>query len=121
MEHEKRALDFRPLPTPPHPTPVSSFKTHHRVSPGGLTSVCKHVPLEGAGPREDPGTMGTVDLLQAVGIGVPLCSQQPVFGRATLLLITGPVVVCRGSRHLILSVILCSLQKWTELVGICGG
>lgn len=116
MEHEKRALDFSAPPAP-----VSFFKTHQLVSPGGLTSVCKHVPLEGAGPREDPGTVGTVDLLQAVGIGVPFCSQQPVFGRATLLLITGSMVVCRDSRHLILSVILCSLQKWAEFVGICGG
>ena len=121
MECEKKAQTLGlplllPLPS------LFSFQPPRQVSPEGLlTSVCKHVPLEGAGPREDPGTVGTVDLLQAVGIGVPLCSQQPVFGRATLLLIGGAMVVGRGSSHLFLSVILCSLQKGTELVGICGG
>lgn len=113
-----------PLLVLPHsgqePVTLLGSSTHGLAGP--LTSVCEHVPLEGASPREDAGAVGTVDLLQAVGVGVPLCPQQLVFWRAALLFITGSILVSGGTGHVILSIIiLCGLQKWTELVGVrCG-
>ena len=105
------------LLTPPQVLPIpgagqataSLLGSSTRGLVGPLTSVCEHVPLEGAGPGEDPGAVGTVDLLQAVGVGIPLHPQQLVFGGAALLLVTGPIVVGGGSGHLILSVVLCAL------------
>lgn len=91
------------------------------LSASPLTGVREHVPLQGAGPGEDPRAVRAVDLLQAVGIRVALCPQQPVLGRAALLLVAGPVVICGGCGHLVLGIVLRTLQKRAELVGVRGG